>query len=444
MGSAFLVAEFRESAINKIKRALAFIISKPYIVMRMHTTAAFTLTCLLNIIIVSGDAAFVSSTSIRRIPMADGKSFEKEFMAYSLAKRNLYSSSQGNTDTDTTIRVRPKRDYGPLGHDYLPAADTGPISPLVKLTEEQIHSLIARRLQCKMAQNYSEADQILSGLVAAGVYLQDKRKEWRADGKLSFGTKKIQYVRRGGPGQLSEDDLATVASMVERRARAKRNEEFHLSDKLSDALKVEYGVKVNDKRREWSINTVLHNSEDDTVDVYVPSPIAPKDDPTHWIKEESKAFIQARLTDRVVARKNKDYAMADAIRDELKNDYSVVIDDRTKEWKVVTSEKDAFASEAQVSQRSAFVRKNESSGLEAAFGTLFGDSAVEKDEEPDSSTPTIASVEDESVLAPKEKDALDEASHLSTLTVVVLKEKLRKAGLPVSGRKAELIERLLN
>ena len=31
---------------------------------------------------------------------------------------------------------------------------------------------------------------------------------------------------------------------------------------------------------------------------------------------------------------------------------------------------------------------------------------------------------------------------LSTCTVVQLKEKLREAGLPVSGRKAELIERL--
>jgi hypothetical protein len=54
--------------------------------------------------------------------------------------------------------------------------------------------------------------------------------------------------------------------------------------------------------------------------------------------------------------------------------------------------------------------------------------------------------EDESVLiAPNDKDALhEESSDLSTLTVVVLKEKLRKAGLPVSGRKAELVERLIN
>ena len=429
------------------------------LVMRMHTiTAAFTLTCLLHllpILIVTGDAAFVSSTNTRRITKISNKA--------------------GGLNGE-----RPDgRDFGPLGHDYLPAVDAGPISPLVlgKLTEGQIHYLIAKRLKCKSARNYSEADQILSWLVAAGVYLQDKRKEWRADGQMSFGRKQIYYIRRGGQGKLSEDDLATVASMVENRAFAKRKEDFKLSDQLGDALKAQYGVKVNDKRREWSINTIIHiNSDDDdnddnNVDVYVPSPIAPKDDPTHLMEEKSKAFIQKRLTDREVARKSKDYTKADMIRDELKDNYSIVIDDRTKEWKVVTSEDDAFASEAQASQRSAFVNsefevKNE---FEESLETFFGDSPVkeeervsstttiapvedesvlapkEKEGEPVSSTTTIASVEDESVLAPKEKYELDESSHLSTLTVAVLKEKLRKAGLPVSAKnKAELIERLVN
>jgi hypothetical protein len=432
------------------------------LIMRMHTsvTAAFTLTCLLNfplIRLVTGDAAFVSSTSIRRIPKISkaGGLNHRDHGFYIMNMADGQFDGVDNGNGQNYIRDKSGRDLGPLGHDYMPAADAGPISPLVlgKVTEEQIHYLIARRLQCKAARNYSEADQILSGLVAAGVYLQDKRKEWRADGKMSFGTKKIYYVRRGTQGQLSENDLAMVADMVESRARAKRKEDFKLSDQLGDELKTKYGVKVNDKRREWSINTINNNS-DNNVDAYVPSPIAPKDDPTHLVEEESKAFIQKRLTDREVARKSKDYRMADEIRDELKDAYSVEIDDRTKEWKVVTSEEDAFASEAQASQRSAFVREaHKPSSLEEDLETFFDDdSPVEQDEvvRPDSSTPTttIASAEDEdeSALAPKDNDSdsLDESSHLITLTVVVLKEKLRKAGLPVSGKKSELIERLLN
>jgi hypothetical protein len=432
----------------------------------IHTsiTAAFTLTCLLNfplILIASGDnTAFVSSGSTRRvtkISKSGGLNHQDHGAFVNIGLSRTLSSStrtgifymnmvDGQFDgvgngKNHNIREKPGRDFGPLGHDYLPAVDAGPVSPLVlgKLTEEQMHYLIARRLKCQISRNYSEADQILSGLVSAGVYLHDKRKEWRADGQMSFGSKKSSYLRRGGQGKLSEDDLATVASMVESRAQAKRKEDFRLSDQLGDALKTNYGVKVNDKRREWSINTI-DNSDDDA---YVPSPIAPKDDPTHLMEEESKAYIQKRLTDREVARKSKDYAMADTIRDELKDDYSVVIDDRTKEWKVVTSDDDAFASEAQASQRSAFVREKESSSLEEDFETIFGDIPVEEDEEGDhdTSTTTIASVEaDESVLVPKDK-----SSQFSTLTVVVLKEKLRKAGLPVSGKnKAELIERLMN
>jgi hypothetical protein len=42
----------------------------------------------------------------------------------------------------------------------------------------------------------------------------------------------------------------------------------------------------------------------------------------------------------------------------------------------------------------------------------------------------------------RKKDALDKSSHLSTLPSLSLKEKLRKAGLPVRRNKAELFERL--
>jgi len=38
----------------------------------------------------------------------------------------------------------------------------------------------------------------------------------------------------------------------------------------------------------------------------------------------------------------------------------------------------------------------------------------------------------------------DDASTLSTLTVPELKERLREAGLPVSGKKSELIAHLVN
>jgi hypothetical protein len=68
--------------------------------------------------------------------------------------------------------------------------------------------------------------------------------------------------------------------------------------------------------------------------------------------------------------------------------------------------------------------------------TIFGDSPVEEDKEGQ------LRQDDETVLAPKEKYALDESSHLSTLTIVVLKEKLRKAGLPVRAEELRPCHRL--
>lgn len=347
--------------------------------------------------------------------------------------------------------------YVNVGHDLLPAADAGPISSV--LTEGQIHYLIERRIHCKKIRNYSQADAILDGLNRGGVYVHDKRKEWRADGSNHFGRtskRHAPYVRRGGCYQLTEDDLITVSAMIEKRAQAKLKREYHISDGLKDTLRSKYNVKLNDKKREWSVVIKDHggNSDSNTSDgngfhMYVPSPLAPPDHPTHTMNDDSKALIQKRLTDREVARKLKDYRTADLIRDEMMDDYSIVIDDLTREWKVVTSDDDSdeFVREAQDSQRSAFVREHQSSKVadkdmgEDFQATSFGDDNVDIHISED-----FPLIEDDAAVvasAVPEVSKEEEESNLANLTMSVLKEKLRKAGLPVSGRKAELIDRLM-
>jgi cysteinyl-tRNA synthetase len=49
-------------------------------------------------------------------------------------------------------------------------------------SEPEIHELIAERLQCKMSRDFNTADAIQADLIAAGVYVHDGLKEWRADG----------------------------------------------------------------------------------------------------------------------------------------------------------------------------------------------------------------------------------------------------------------------
>mmetsp|Transcript_23190 Transcript_23190/g.34399 ORF Transcript_23190/g.34399 Transcript_23190/m.34399 type:complete len:135 (-) Transcript_23190:52-456(-) len=132
--------------------------------------------------------------------------------------------------------------------------------------------------------------------------------------------------------------------------------------------------------------------------------------------DESKATIQKRLTDRLMARRRRNYVLADSIQDDLKKEYLVDIDDRTREWMVGTIGDEDTVDDGDVDD-----------GTDATVTTV----AAVKTNVP-SAAIAIATVEEET------------ESQLMALTIIVLKEKLRNAGLPVSGKKAELVERLLD
>jgi hypothetical protein len=371
-------------------------------------------------------------------------------------RQTLLWGLPSNDEGTTTTSSRNIPNIENVNHDYIPAPDAGPITSA--LTKEQIDFLIASRLESKKVRNFEKADATLAYLNKAGVHLQDKRKEWRADGQNHFGrearVERDAHVRRGSSYDLTEADLIDVADLVARREQAKRRREYHLSDELGDTLKTKYRVKVNNKKREWSV--IIKDGDGDSstpngLATYIPSPLAPPDDPTHTMNDESKALIQKRLADRVVARNDKDYKMADLIRDELMNDYSVVIDDVTREYKVVTGdgESDQFVREAQDSQRSPFVRKtnesDDSKEWEKETDFLLTNTGTDDVETMSQDTPLLVKDDTPDITSavPTVTIENEEDSNLATLTVVMLKEKLRNAGLPVSGKKAELIDRLM-
>ena len=320
----------------------------------------------------------------------------------------------------------------PSSHDYILEPNAGPIHPKCRLTENQIHTLISKRQKCKRQRQYDVADKILAALNECDVYLHDKRGEWRADGKNHFG-RRSDYVRRGSThGLLSEEDIIVISTMVEDRSYAKKRGEFHISDKLGDTLKTKHRVKVDDKNREWFVENIVENVDGTGKVViegeYVPTPLALFDDPTHTMEDELKTEIAQRLAERLSFRKKRDYAMADKILDEVMAKYSVVVDDRTKEWKVVLGDyfegDDYFVKGAELSQRSAFVKK----AMHDETTTMSG-----RDDNRTASTKN----EEEAVASANQK-TLD----YNSMTVVQLKEHLRLAGLPVSGKKADLILRL--
>ncbi len=337
-----------------------------------------------------------------------------------------------------------RHDDSSSSHGYVLEPNAGSIHPKCRLTENQIHILISKRQRCKRRRQYDDADKILAALNQCGVFLHDKRGEWRADGKNHFGRRSI-YVRRGSTyGLLSEDDITAVSTMVEDRSYAKKRGEFHISDKLSHILKTKYRVQVDDKNREWSVENIAEEGESGKMVIagdYVPSPLYELGDPTHTMDEESKMLIAQKLAERSSYRKKRDYAMADKILDEVMTQYSVVVDDRTKEWKVVLGddfEDDRFVKGALLSQRSAFVRSGKKvfEGDNKTNDSLYGR---------DDNSSTASTKNEEEVYA--EEEVVSSANHHETpdfesMTVVELKQQLREAGLPVSGKKAELILRL--
>ena len=193
-------------------------------------------------------------------------------------------------------------------HNYHQANNSGSLPTTSKLTESQIHILISKRLQYKRQRNYNDADKILNALNKCGIYIHDKRKEYRLDGKNHFGRSQ-QYVMRGSTYNLSSEEIEVVSQMVEDRSYAKKKREYHRSDEISEKLKYKYNVKVDDKNREWSVVAVANTgreSDDDTsissLEEYVPSPLAPPNHATHTMSTELKLQISQLLSKRTTHR----------------------------------------------------------------------------------------------------------------------------------------------
>lgn len=379
---------------------------------------------------------------------------------------------------------RQPRGFGPNGHDYNLSRDAGP--NVSSMSEAEIHARIAERLQCKMSRIFRDADAIQMDLEKIGVYIHDGKKEWRADGE-SYGDYQVgkrgpgrddrnrpytqavasqdteykeqiqalvderteakkarafdvaddirdelrqlysvevddrsrqwsvggnfgggraaqgkrfdepkPFSRRGG-GSLSVDDLEKISKMLDKRDEAKANRQFGKADKIRDDLREEHMIRIDDRSREWHVVT----------EEFVMSPEVP-------MEAEVKESIEQKIKERSVAKLNTEYERADAIRDELWEQYSVRIDDRVREWRV---EGDLDDSDDD-SESGPFTEENDVTESDVADFQREADQALDSD-----------SVETED---------------LSDLKVDELKERLRAAGLPVSGKKAELIERLSN
>ena len=299
--------------------------------------------------------------------------------------------------------------------------------------EVYVQTRIDERQEAKNVGDYVTADSIRDQLLADfDIVIHDKLRKWSVGGYFGDGSPKRfgEYTRRGG-GDLSEEDVSTIKSMIVQRARVKKDRNFDVADEIKDHLRDTYKVIIDDRSREWRVDS----------DEYVQSTVGPG---TRELNEQDIAIIQAKLVERTAMKRKRDYEAADAIRDELLDTFSVMIDDRTKEWKTVEVTGgefgDKFIENAKRSQTSAFKRKQFDKELDDALDDIF-ESGADGDSK-DSST-SIELMDDNEDHGDADISSPLSRDDLMSLKVVDLKEKLRKAGKPVSGNKTELVDRLL-
>lgn len=165
---------------------------------------------------------------------------------------------EGRRDRDS--KPRKPRDFGPRGHDYSLSEDAG--ANASQLSEDEIHNLLAERLQAKMNRNFQLADSIQMELIDAGVFVHDGMKEWRADG-VPYGS----FQNGRGPGRTagSRNDQTSnytkspysadvigasesvVDALVQERLKFKMNRDFDKADAIREGLRTKFNVLIDDR-----------------------------------------------------------------------------------------------------------------------------------------------------------------------------------------------------
>jgi len=216
-----------------------------------------------------------------------------------------------------------ERDFGPTGHDYQQTG--GPIDPQhCSLTEDEINALLADRLRAKMSRNFDHADMVKAQLDSAGVSVNDKARAWRADGEAFTFPRPRGFALVGGGGGLSAEGRAEVEGLLLEREAARRERRYDQADAIFDRLLKEFNVVVADKRGQWWVKGDAGWAFTQAAG----SPPLPDD-------EALRAAVLERVARRSEAKAERDYAAADALQDELREEYGVVFDDRGREWRYV-------------------------------------------------------------------------------------------------------------
>jgi SAP domain len=338
--------------------------------------------------------------------------------------------------------------------------------------DEHIQTQVDLRVEAKRNRDYTTADSIRENLFDKyQVAIDDKLGEWSVGGAfpgIPAKRDKFSYVRVGS-GIISDTDLAAVEQLLRDRSQAKADREYDLADQIKETLENQYNIMIRDKTKEWLVMADGYT--------FVGDKTALDDDETTF------AYLERRVQERNEHKKNRNWPAADEIRDELEEKYAVNIDDKAFEWSILSGVGGGRSSRSPGPVANGAVQytfkepatvsvsgdeddeedddEEGNSSVSPANGYAELDEDEEDDDEDDDDdvedekdwvVEAEGQVNDDDAVPPAERETEKEVTllpaasqdDLSSLTVVELKAKLKEAGLPVSGRKAELVDRLLS
>ena len=213
--------------------------------------------------------------------------------------------------------------------------------------EEEVLNLICDRLEARRVKDFQIADYILDYLYETyDISVDDRMRQWSVGG--DFGGSDLSklrttsptapdgtlisqpvrvYTRRGGTGQLSDKELKLVDAMIQRRAEELSRFNHKAAEAIKDGLRKKFYLVIDDYNHSWHIRG----------NDYCLSPLYKGDLPSSI--KESQDEIEKLIRERVQARGEKDFHRADAIRMDLFETYGIQIDDRVKEWTIVSNQK---------------------------------------------------------------------------------------------------------
>ncbi|KAL3936459.1 MAG: hypothetical protein SGBAC_008224 [Bacillariaceae sp.] len=325
-------------------------------------------------------------------------------------REGTWRSGWGAAGRRNGRRSRQLKDFGPNGHDYNLAENAGPSQST--LSEPEIHQKLAERLQCKLKRDYNTADRLQAELLKEGVVLNDKKRLWRADGAAfdEFAPRQYSQSEHSKPST----DADQIQAMVTERSKAKSERLYSKADQIRDTLFDQFQVSIDDKRAEWSVGGDFgepqrrnqrtftrfekapgcpESENDDAIQKLLDDRDAARatrkfdvadaireelmgmnifvdDRNRQWsfgrgtgskgsgytrrgegsLSDDTLAEITSLLDKRSEHKRNRKFKSADKIRDQLRDTFNVLIDDKNKEWQAVTGEYTMSSTSAPVSE----------------------------------------------------------------------------------------------